>query len=240
MSLELRGITKRFGALTANDAIDLAVADGEIHAILGENGAGKSTLMSILYGFYEADRGTIKVHGRNVHIRSPKEAIAVGIGMVHQHFMLVDPLSVIDNVMLGAEGGVLLEKGERHIRAELEKLGRDYGLVIDPDAIVGALPVGLQQRVEILKALIRGAEILILDEPTRGIDLGAKAEIYELLRTLANDGLSILAVSSELVEIFEISQRVLVMHAGLITADLTREEATEQRVVAAATGEGNG
>ena len=219
-AIALIGIDKRFGEVRANKDVNLTVARGSVHGIVGENGAGKSTLMSILYGFYEADRGTIKIHGRNVHIRSPKEAIAVGIGMVHQHFMLVYPLSVIDNVMLGAEGGVLLEKGERHIRAELEKLGRDYGLVIDPDAIVGALPVGLQQRVEILKALIRGAEILILDEPTAVLTPDEAEQLFALLRILAAQGKTIILITHKLHEIMAVTDHVSVMRRGEMVATL--------------------
>jgi len=148
-AIALIGVDKRFGEVRANKNVNLTVARGSVHGIVGENGAGKSTLMSILYGFYEADRGTIEINGKEVRIRTPKEAIAAGIGMVHQHFMLVDPLSVIENVMLGAEGGAWLRKSEKKIRLVLEKLGQDYGLIIDPDAIVDELPVGLQQRVEI-------------------------------------------------------------------------------------------
>ena len=129
------GIDKRFGEVRANSNVNLTVASGSVHGIVGENGAGKSTLMSILYGFYEADRGTIHIHGNEVRIRSPKEAIAVGIGMVHQHFMLVEPLSVIDNVMLGAEAGAILAKGEAQMRAALAQLAETYGLAIDPDAV---------------------------------------------------------------------------------------------------------
>src|SRR4028119_2272081 len=165
-AIELIGIDKRFGEVHANRAVNLVVQPGTIHGIVGENGAGKSTLMSILYGFYEADSGEIRVNGKPVSIRSSADAIGVGIGMVHQHFMLVEPLTVVENVMLGAEGGALLRAGEAKVRAELARLSSDYGLAIDVDATVGDLSVGLQQRVEILKALYRGAEILILDEPT--------------------------------------------------------------------------
>ena len=165
-AIELIAINKRFGAVHANSDVTLTVERGTIHGIVGENGAGKSTLMSILYGFYEADSGEIRVDGKPVAIRSPGDAIHAGIGMVHQHFMLVEPLTVLENVMLGAEGGALLRAGEAKVRAELARLSRDYGLEIDVDAIVGDLSVGLQQRVEILKALYRGADILILDEPT--------------------------------------------------------------------------
>ena len=165
-AIALRGVSKRFGVVQANRDVSLHVAAGSIHGIVGENGAGKSTLMSILYGFYEADEGEILVDGTERKIRSPADAIAAGIGMVHQHFMLVDTLSVVENIVLGAEGGALLKGGVSQARAELARLAHDLGLAIDPDAIVGELSVGLQQRVEILKALYRGAKILILDEPT--------------------------------------------------------------------------
>ena len=181
-AIELRHIDKRFGAVHANRDVSLAVARGTIHGIVGENGAGKSTLMSILYGFYEADSGEIRVDGKPQRIRSPADAIRAGIGMVHQHFMLVEPLTVIENVMLGAEGGALLAGGIAAARAEMARLARDYGLVVDPDAVVGELSVGLQQRVEIVKALVRGAEILILDEPTAVLTPAEADALFGLLR----------------------------------------------------------
>src|SRR6201986_5443131 len=153
-AIELIGIDKSFGPVHANNNVNLVVERGIIHGIVGENGAGKSTLMSILYGFYEADSGEIHVNGKPVQIRSSREAISHGIGMVHQHFIVVQPLTVLENVMLGAEGGPLLAVGANQIRAKLAELGREYGLVVDPDAIVCELSVGLQQRVEILKALL--------------------------------------------------------------------------------------
>ena len=165
-AIVLSGIDKRFGAVHANRDISLDIARGSIHGIVGENGAGKSTLMSILFGFHEAGCGEIAIDGQRVRIRSAREAIGHGIGMVHQHFMLIDTLSVIENIRLGAEDGFLLGRGDRPLRAKLARLARDYGLTVDPDALVGELPVGLQQRVEILKALVRDARILILDEPT--------------------------------------------------------------------------
>ncbi len=219
-AIALTGIDKRFGEVRANSNVNLTVASGSVHGIVGENGAGKSTLMSILYGFYEADRGTIHIHGHEVRIRSPKEAIAAGIGMVHQHFMLVDPLSVIDNVMLGAEGGALLSKGEQHIRAALAQLGQDYGLVIDPDAIVGDLPVGLQQRVEILKALVRGADILILDEPTAVLTPDEAEQLFELLRMLAAQGKTVILITHKLHEIMAVTDHVSVMRRGEMVATL--------------------
>lgn len=165
-AIELIGIDKKFGPVHANKNINLTVAKGSIHGIIGENGAGKSTLMSILYGFYQADSGEIKIGGQSTVIKDSQAAISSGIGMVHQHFMLVENFTVLENVMLGAEGGALLAKGTAAARASLKQLETDYGLDVDPDAVVEELPVGRQQRVEILKALYRGADILILDEPT--------------------------------------------------------------------------
>ncbi|KJV07811.1 heme ABC transporter ATP-binding protein, partial [Elstera litoralis] len=165
-ALDLIGISKRFGAVHANRDVSFTVAAGSIHGIVGENGAGKSTLMSIVYGFYQADSGQIRVHGADQVIRTSQDAIRLGIGMVHQHFMLVDTLTVLENVILGIEQGFRLAPSLAIARTELLRLNKDYALDVDPDARVGDLPVGLQQRVEILKALYRGAEILILDEPT--------------------------------------------------------------------------
>ncbi|MCG8690226.1 MAG: ATP-binding cassette domain-containing protein, partial [Minwuiales bacterium] len=173
--LRLDGITKRFGPLVANDSISLELGGGEVLALLGENGAGKTTLMNILFGHYVADAGRIEAFGQHLPEGSPAAAIAAGIGMVHQHFMLVDNLTVLENVMLGVEGGALLASGIAAATRELERLERDYGLEVPLDAVVGGLPVGLQQRVEILKALYRGAEILILDEPT-GVLTPAEAD----------------------------------------------------------------
>src|SRR5690349_22305596 len=160
-AVELRGIGKSFGATVANRAVDLAVGRGTIHGLVGENGAGKTTLMNILYGYHQPDRGEIRLHGEAVRLRSPADAIAHGIGMVHQHFMLVDRFTVLDNILLGAEGGRWLGGAARG-RSELARLAEEYGLAVDPEAVVEDLPVGLQQRVEIIKALFRGAEILIL------------------------------------------------------------------------------
>jgi len=217
-AIELKAIDKRFGAVHANRAIDLAVQSGTIHGIIGENGAGKSTLMSILYGFYEADSGEIIVHGKPARIRSSSDAIALGIGMVHQHFMLVDPMTVAENVLLGAEGGALLDRGLAHARAEIARLGRDYGLVVDPEAVVGELSVGLQQRVEIIKALYRGADILILDEPT-GVLTPAEAEqLFRVLDELRRQGRTILIITHKLKEIMAITDNVSVMRRGAMVA----------------------
>lgn len=217
-ALELIAIDKSLGPVRANRAVSLSVAAGSIHGIVGENGAGKSTLMSIVYGFYEADAGEIRVGGAPARIRSPREAIALGIGMVHQHFMLVDPLTVVENVMLGAEGGALLAKGERAIRARLAELARDYGLAVDPDARVGDLPVGLQQRVEILKALVRGANVLIFDEPTAVLTPLEADRLFDMLRVLRGEGKTILLITHKLREILAATDRVSVMRAGAMAA----------------------
>lgn len=217
-AIELIGIDKSFGPVHANNEVNLVVERGIIHGIVGENGAGKSTLMSILYGFYEADRGEIRINGEPVRIRSSREAISHGIGMVHQHFMLVPPLSVLENVMLGAEGGPLLAEGAGAIRKQLAELGREYGLEVDPDAIVGELSVGLQQRVEILKALVRGAEILVLDEPTAVLTPAEADQLFEMLRVLKRENKTIVFITHKLREIMSLTDRVSVMRRGEMVA----------------------
>jgi general nucleoside transport system ATP-binding protein len=213
-AIELIGVSKRFGEVRANRDVSLAIAHAAIHGIVGENGAGKSTLMSILYGFYEADIGSIAINGKPVRIRSPADAIRAGIGMVHQHFMLVDTLTVLDNILLGAEGGAFLAKGQRAMRERLAGLARDYGLVIDPDAIVGELSVGLQQRVEILKALVRGADILILDEPTAVLTPPEAEQLFELLKALKAQGKTVILITHKLQEIMAATDAVSVMRRG--------------------------
>ena len=235
-ALELKGVDKRFGAVHANRAVDLTVGKGSIHGIVGENGAGKSTLMSIVYGFYEADSGEIRVDGKPMRIRSSRDAIAAGIGMVHQHFMLVDPLTVLDNVMLGAEGGALLAQGASATRARLADLGRDYGLAIDPDAIVGELPVGLQQRVEILKALVRGARILILDEPTAVLTPAEADQLFDMLRALRDEGKTVLLITHKLREIMAVTDRVSVMRRGAMVAHLETAKTSTGEIAAAMVG----
>jgi simple sugar transport system ATP-binding protein len=217
-AIELIGIDKRFGPVHANADVNLEVERGVIHGIVGENGAGKSTLMSILYGFYEADAGEIRVNGKPVRIRSSREAISHGIGMVHQHFMLVQPLSVLENVMLGAEGGPLLANGAATIRKRLAELAAEYGLEVDPEAIVGELSVGLQQRVEILKALVRGAEILVLDEPTAVLTPAEADQLFEMLRVLKSQNKTILFITHKLREIMSLTDRVSVMRRGAMVA----------------------
>jgi ABC-type uncharacterized transport system ATPase subunit len=229
-AIELRGIDKRFGPVHANQHIDLKVARQSIHGIVGENGAGKSTLMSILYGFYEADEGDIFVGGEKVSIRSSNDAIAHGIGMVHQHFMLVDNFTVIENVMLGAEGAALLRNGRAKVRADLKALSKDYGLTVDPDAVVSELSVGLQQRVEILKALYRGADILILDEPTGVLTPEEADGLFRILRQLRDQGKTILLITHKLREIMAVTDEVSVMRRGAMVATLTTAETSPAEI----------
>ena len=220
-AIELIGINKSFGAVHANRDIHLEIPRGTIHGIIGENGAGKSTLMSILYGFYQADSGEIKVGGKPTVIHTPNRAIQVGIGMVHQHFMLVPNFTVLENVILGAEGEPLLNASIAKARGELARLEREYGLEVDPDAIVEELPVGLQQRVEILKALYRGADILILDEPT-GVLTPAEADhLFRILKQLKDQGKTVVLITHKLREIMAITDNVTVMRQGTVVA--TRE-----------------
>jgi simple sugar transport system ATP-binding protein len=234
-AIELIGINKSFGAVHANRDIHLEIPRGTIHGIVGENGAGKSTLMSILYGFYQADSGEICVGGKPTAIRTPNDAIAVGIGMVHQHFMLVENFTVLENIILGAEGDALLGGSIARARAELARLEREYGLEVDPDAIIEELPVGLQQRVEILKALYRGAEILILDEPT-GVLTPAEADhLFRILGQLKEQGKTVVLITHKLREIMAITDNVSVMRQGAMvatrrTAETTVEELAELMV----------
>ncbi|MCW5626146.1 MAG: ABC transporter ATP-binding protein [Burkholderiales bacterium] len=216
--LRLRGITKRFGALTANDDISLDLGRGEVLGLLGENGAGKSTLVSILFGHYVADGGDIEVFGRPLPPGQPKVALAAGIGMVHQHFTLADNLSVLDNVLLGTEP--LLQPFSRRggARARLLETATRFGLAVDPQARVADLSVGERQRVEILKALYRGARILILDEPTAVLTPQEAQSLFATLRTLTDDGLSIIFISHKLNEILAACRRVAVLRQGRLIA----------------------
>jgi len=216
--LRLRGITKRFGSLTANDGISLELASGEVLALLGENGAGKSTLVSILFGHYVADEGTIEVHGRPLPPGQPKAALAAGIGMVHQHFTLADNLSVLDNVMLGTEP--LLSPWSRRAaaRARLADAAARFGLAVHADAPVGTLSMGERQRVEILKALVRGARILILDEPTAVLTPQESEALFATLAQMVRQGLAIIFISHKLDEVLRVAQRIAVLRAGRLVA----------------------
>lgn len=217
-AIELRGISKRFGAVLANNDIDLRVRRGTIHGIVGENGAGKSTLMSILYGFYEADSGEILINGKPVTVRSSHDAIAAGIGMVHQHFMLVETFSVLENVILGAEAHRLLAPSAADARTELQRLANEYQLTVPLDTLVCELPVGEQQRTEILKALYRHAEILILDEPTGVLTPQEADQLFRVLRALKSRGVTVILITHKLREIMDITDTVSVLRLGEMVA----------------------
>jgi simple sugar transport system ATP-binding protein len=217
VKLELRGITRRFGSLVANDHIDLVVQPGEILALLGENGAGKSTLMNVLYGLIQPDEGEILVDDKPVHIRSPKDAINTGIGMVHQHFMLVPVFTVAENVTLGVErvrGFGLLDR--RRARKDVKELSERYGLHVDPDAYVEDIPVGVQQRVEIIKALLRNANVLVLDEPTAVLTPNETEDLFRIMRELRAGGRSIIFISHKLREVQAIADNITVIRRGKV------------------------
>jgi len=219
-AIELAGINKHFGPVHANRDIHLKIRRGTVHGIVGENGAGKSTLMSILYGFYHADSGEIRVDGRPHKITDSRHALALGIGMVHQHFMLVDNFTVLENVILGVENSALLAPAVTRAREQLKRLASDYGLEVDPDAVIENLSVGQQQRVEILKALYRGAETLILDEPTGVLTPKEANQLFEVIRTLRAEGKTIILITHKLREIMAITDEVSVMRQGAMVRTL--------------------
>ncbi|MGI8518252.1 MAG: ABC transporter ATP-binding protein [Acidimicrobiia bacterium] len=226
-AIELLGITKRFPGVVANDQVNLAVEEGEIHAICGENGAGKSTLMKILYGMQQADAGTMKVGGREVRFTSPTDAINAGIGMVHQHFMLADQLTVLENVILGAEpveafGRIDFEEARKHLKL----VGQSYGLTIEPNDLVEELEVGERQRVEIIKVLYRGAKILILDEPTAVLVPQEVEELFRNMRGLKADGATILFIDHKLDEVLAIADTITVLRDGKTVATVKPNEVT--------------
>jgi simple sugar transport system ATP-binding protein len=235
-AIELIDIDKRFGSVHANVRVNLQVMPASVHGIVGENGAGKSTLMSIVYGFYEADSGEIRVKGKPARIRSSQDAINLGIGMVHQHFMLVENMTVLENVILGAEGGAVLAKGEDHARAALKELGERYGLAVDPDAVVGDLTVGLQQRVEIIKALYRGADILILDEPTAVLTPAEADQLFELTKALKAQGKTVILITHKLREIMLATDKVSVMRRGGMVATLETAKTSPTEIAEAMVG----
>ncbi|QDL56748.1 ABC transporter ATP-binding protein [Rhodoferax aquaticus] len=220
------GINKRFGAVAANVDVNLNIQSGTVHGIVGENGAGKSTLMSVLYGFYTCDSGTIDVFGKQVLIRNADDAIALGIGMVHQHFMLVDTLTALENVMLGAEPHWLLQKADGTVRSKLETLMQATGLHVKLDSLVADLPVGDRQRLEILKALYRGAKVLILDEPTAVLTPQETEHLFGVLRVLREQGTTILLITHKLKEVMRLCDSVTVMRGGRVVKELAIADAS--------------
>ncbi len=229
--LELKGITKRFPGVLANDHIDLTLEDGEIHALLGENGAGKTTLMNILYGLYQPDEGEALVKGKPITVRSPSDAIKEGIGMVHQHFMLVPVFTVTENVMLGEEelrpGGLLDRKSAA---AKIRQISEQYHLEVDPDAHIEDIPVGVQQRVEIIKLLYREADILILDEPSAVLTPQEVEELFKIMRSLVSQGKSIIFITHKLKEVLEVADRITVIRRGKVIGTTTPDEADQNKL----------
>jgi len=234
--LEVRGLTKRFPGVLANDHIDLKLNKGQVLGLLGENGAGKSTLMNLIYGLYTPDEGEILVNGKPVHIHDPNDAIALGIGMVHQHFQLVPVLSVTENVMLGNEStrGPFLDR--RAARQRIIELSEQYGLEVDPDALVHDLPVGVQQRVEIIKALYRKADILILDEPTAVLTPQETEGLFDIMRTLKQRGVSIIFITHKLKEVLEICDWIVVLRQGRVVGEADPKQATEESLASMMVG----
>ena len=229
MKLELRGITKKFGTLVANDHIDLVVEPGEIHSLLGENGAGKSTLMNVLYGLYQADEGEILLDGVVQHFAGPGDAMKAGIGMVHQHFMLIPVFTVAENVMLGHEdtkfGGLLDLAGARE---KVNEISARFGFDVDPDALVDDLPVGVQQRVEIIKALSRDAKVLVFDEPTAVLTPQETDELMEIMRQLKAAGTSIVFITHKLREVREVADRITVIRLGKVVGQASPKATNEE------------
>jgi simple sugar transport system ATP-binding protein len=229
--LELRGITKRFPGVLANDRMDLTLEQGEIHALLGENGAGKTTLMNILYGLYQPDEGEIVVRGEDITVHSPSDAIARGIGMVHQHFMLIPVFTVTENVMLGQESTTTAGFLDRKSAAQrVRQISQQYGLAVDPEAYVKDLPVGVQQRVEIIKLLYRNADILILDEPTAVLTPQEVDDLFKIMRSLVEQGKSIIFITHKLREVMEVADRITVIRDGRVVGTTTPAKADRARL----------
>ena len=235
-AVELSGISKRFGAVVANDGVDLVLRRGSVHAVMGENGAGKSTLMSILFGLVSPDSGEIRVDGRAVEFSNPLDAIAVGLGMVHQHFRLFDSMSVAANVVFGAEPRRLGLYDRRAAEARVRELGERYGLEIDPRARVSSLSVGERQRVEILKALHRDATILILDEPTAVLTPGEVSSLFAVIRRAADAGTTVVLVTHKINEVLSVSDEVTVLRDGRVTGRFTTSATSSAELVHAMTG----
>jgi general nucleoside transport system ATP-binding protein len=228
--VELEGVSKRFPGVVANDRVKLKVLTGEVHAVVGENGAGKSTLMKILYGMQRPDEGSIRISGKEVHFRSPKEAIAAGIGMVHQHFMLADNLSVLENVILGSEPSKAGRLDFARAKERIRKLSGSYGVALDADRLVEDLGVGERQRVEIIKVLYRGARILILDEPTAVLVPQEVDDLFRHLRELKEEGVTLIFISHKLEEVLSLADTITVMRGGRTVATVRPQEVTRRQL----------
>jgi ABC-type uncharacterized transport system ATPase subunit len=224
----LEGITKRFPGVVANDRVDLELREGEIHALIGENGAGKSTLMRVLYGLYPPDGGRLVVRGEEVRIHSPRQAIALGIGMVHQHFVLVDRFTVTENIVLGAENGAVVDFPRAAER--VKELARSYGFAVNPSAEVEDLSVGEEQRVEILKALYRGVDLLILDEPTAVLTPSEANDLFQNLRKLRDDGKTVVFISHKLEEVLAVADRITVLRRGQVVGETTPKQTSKEQL----------
>jgi ABC-type uncharacterized transport system ATPase subunit len=234
--LQAKGITKRFPGVLANDKVDFDLKKGEIHVLLGENGAGKTTLMNILYGLYNQDEGEMLVNGQAVKIEDPNDSIALGIGMVHQHFMLIPVFTVAENIMLGDETTKRGMLDRKTVSAKVSDLSRQYGLEVDPEALVGQLPVGAQQRVEIIKTLYRDAQILILDEPTAVLTPQEADELFVIMRGLTERGVSIIFITHKLKEVLAVSDRITVMRSGRVVGTVTPEDMNEAKLASMMVG----
>ena len=235
--LELHGITKRFPGVLANDHIDIALKEGDILALLGENGAGKTTLMNILYGLYKPDEGKIMVRGQEVEIHGPNDAIARGIGMVHQHFMLIPVMTVTENVMLGVEptrNGMFLDRAK--VAARVREISQQYGLDVDPDSYIKDLPVGIQQRVEIIKVLYRQADILILDEPTAVLTPQEVDGLFKILDTLIKKGKSIIFITHKLKEVMAVADKITVLRGGRVVGSVSPKEVNPEKLASMMVG----
>jgi ABC-type uncharacterized transport system ATPase subunit len=234
--LEMRGIRKEFPGVVANDDVSFDVRRGEVHALLGENGAGKSTLMNILYGLYRPDGGEIRLNGKPVSFASARDAIQAGIGMVHQHFMLIPVMTVAENIVLGIEPHTGLLLDENTAEQRVRELSEQFGFAVDPTALISDITVGQEQRVEILKALYRGADLLILDEPTAVLTPQEAGELFEIVRSLQADGKSIIFISHKLNEVLEIADRITVLRRGKTIETVPRAGATEESLAQAMVG----
>ena len=231
-AVSVRNVTKRFGPVLANDKVCLDIYRGEILALLGENGSGKTTLMNMLSGIYYPDEGEIYINGKPVSISSPKESFHLGIGMIHQHFKLVDVFTAAENIILGLDEKLDMKSAIRKIR----KICDQYGFDIDPNQKIYDMSVSQKQTIEIIKVLYRGADILILDEPTRGVDVNAKFEIYTVINELAKEGIAIIMVSSELPEIINMCDNVCVVRAGRLVKKLSKDELSQEEIMKYAAG----